>query len=79
MLSITSLLTESALGRYMDGISTRLKEDLALLVREELITSVLGNRLLQLERDISETGLLGKTLDPRAVSAGRQSGQIKAD
>jgi GTP-binding protein EngB required for normal cell division len=64
MLSITSLLTESALGRYMDGISTRLKEDLALLVREELITSVLGNRLLQLERDISETGLLGKTLDP---------------
>ncbi len=69
MLSITSLLTESALGRYLDGISNRLKKDLAELVDERLITAVLGDRLLQLERRVSDTGLLGKTIDPTLQKA----------
>lgn len=64
MLSITSLLTESVLGRYLDGISDRLKDELRELVRQRLIKPVLGDSLLQMEHDISETDLLGTTLDP---------------
>ncbi len=64
MLSITSLLAESALGRYIDRIADRLKQELAELVRERLLENVLGNSLLNIEHALSDEGFLGSTLDP---------------
>ena len=43
MLSLTSLLTESALGRWVDGVKRRLKREQREFVRERLVEGVIGD------------------------------------
>lgn len=79
MLSITTLLTESALGRYLDSIANRLKNELAELVRDRLVESVLGDTLLSIEQQLAEDGLLGRDMDPqlaRVLSSQHASSDI---
>lgn len=63
MLSITSLLAESALGRYIDTVADRLRRELAELVEEHLIRGVLGDALRELEAELSASGLIGEQMD----------------
>ena len=72
MLSLTSLLTESALGRWVDGVRRRLRREQGELVRERLIEGVLGDACRAAADAGGETRLLAGGVEPalrRALEA----------
>ena len=71
MLSVTTLLTESALGRYLDTIRRELQAEQRRLVRRELLDGVLGASLRALPDALDDDALLGGGLDPAALAAAR--------
>ena len=64
MLSVTTLLTESALGRYLDAVRRELQAEQRALTRRELLEGVLGESLSRLARELDDDALLGVGLDP---------------
>ena len=69
MLSVTTLLTESALGRYLDTVKRELQAEQRRLVRRELLEGVLGETLVRLARELDDGALLGAGLDPAVARA----------
>ncbi len=55
MLSITSLLTEGAIGGYMKKLAAQLKQRQGLVVKNSLFINVLQNKLFELAQLISDT------------------------
>ena len=64
MLSVTTLLTESALGRYLDAVKRELQAEQRALTRRELLDGVLGESLTRLARELDDAALLATGLDP---------------
>ena len=58
MLSITTLLTESVLGRFMDKIKADLKREQSAHVSKHLLAGVLKKRLLELAEELDDEHLL---------------------
>ena len=58
MLSVTSLLTESVLGKYMDRVKQKLKDEQQLQINNELFEKILRARLLSLTSSIDNKSLL---------------------
>jgi len=69
MLSVTTLLTESALGRYLDTVRRELQAEQRALVRRELLDGVLGESLDSLARGLDDDALLSGGLDPAVLEA----------
>lgn len=65
MLSVTTLLTESALGRYMNSVKAELKREQGAVVQAELFQGVLGTALLSAPNTMDRTQLLG--IDPTSL------------
>jgi len=63
MLSVTSLLTESALGRYLDATKRELLQAQRLHVHNLLFTNELGEHLMQLSVQLKDDGLYTKNMD----------------
>jgi len=63
MLSVTTLLTESALGRYMSTVKSELKQQQSAQVRQQVIEGSLGNALRQLTQSMDQTELLGMKIN----------------
>jgi len=78
MLSVTTLLTESALGRYLDTVRRELQAEQRSTVRRELLDAVLGEALGRLARELDDGRLLGAGLDP-AVWAAADVGGPRTD
>lgn len=71
MLSLTTMLTESALGKYMDGVRIDLKAQQSDLVRKALFENVLQDFLYKLPLATSDTsGLL--SIDENEVERARK-------
>jgi len=66
MLSLTTLLTESALGRYMTTVRNELKNEQRSEVRKRVFHGALGEVLLKLPSTMDRTALLG--LDSMALT-----------
>ena len=64
MLSLTSLLTESALGRWVDGVRRRLRREQRELVRERLVEGVLGRACRAAAETADPTRLLAGEPEP---------------
>jgi len=62
MLSVTTLLTESALGRYMATVRNELKAEQRTEVRQQVLDGVLGAGLLNLPKSMDQSSLLGLDL-----------------
>lgn len=58
MLSVTTLLTESVLGQYMDRSKKQLMQEQQALVNEKLIDKELGEKLLSLGNELNGDALL---------------------
>ena len=58
MLSVTTLLTESALGRYMDSLKRDLKREQQTLIRERLFEQILSAELTNFADLLDEKTLL---------------------
>jgi len=71
MLSLTTLLTESALGRYMTTVRNELKNEQRHEVRERVFDGVLGAALMQLPESMDRSTLLG--LDTMPLTPPAQS------
>lgn len=69
MLSVTTLLTEGALGRYLDTIRHELQNEQRTTIRRDLIDAVLGDTLARLARELDDDRLLSAGLDPRVRQA----------
>ncbi len=65
MLSVTTLLTESALGRYMTTVKAELKQQQSTVVRQQVLEGALGDALLKLPNTMDQTELLGVDLTLR--------------
>ncbi len=59
MLSVTTLLTESALGRYMATVKAELKREKGAEVRQHVFDEELGAALLKLPQTMNQSELLG--------------------
>jgi len=66
MLSVTTLLTESALGRYMATVRNDLKAEQRREVRQHVFADVLGNGLLELPHSMDQAELLNFDLSKTA-------------
>ena len=66
MLSVTTLLTESALGRYMTSVKDELKREQSTEVRQQVFDGVPGAALHDLPTSMDQSNLLG--LDLTALS-----------
>ena len=64
MLSLTSLLTESALGRWVDGVKRRLKREQREFVRERLVEGVIGDGYRRAADAGDATRLLAREPEP---------------
>lgn len=62
MLSATTLLTESALGRYMTSVKAELKREQSTEVRQQVFEGVLGAALQNLPKSMDQSNLLGLDL-----------------
>lgn len=74
MLSVTTLLTESALGRYLDTIRSELQNEQRIVVRRDLLDAVLGEHLNRFASELDDGSLLSAGLDPvveRAIARAR--------
>jgi len=69
MLSVTTLLTEGALGRYLDTIRSELQNEQRRVVRRELIDAVLGDQLTRFANELDDSNLLSAGLDPSVERA----------
>ena len=69
MLSVTTLLTESALGKYLDTIKAELKARQRRHVNERLLQGLLANQLIQLSATLPEDALFAQGLEPELQSA----------
>jgi len=58
MLSVTTLLTESALGQYMERSKRQLQTEQQLMIDEQLIDAMLGEKLLNLANQTNSNSLL---------------------
>lgn len=58
MLSVTTLLTESALGQYMERSKNQLKEEQQALVDAEILEKALGEKLIALSNELKNGQLL---------------------
>lgn len=63
MLSVTTLLTESALGQYMERSKRQLQAEQQQLIDEQLIDTMLGKKLLDLAERTDNSSLLLATDD----------------
>jgi GTP-binding protein EngB required for normal cell division len=63
MLSVTTLLTESVLGQYMERTKRQLQAEQQSIIDEQLIDSVLGQKLLGLAQRTDNNSLLLATDD----------------
>lgn len=64
MLSVTTLLTESALGQYMERSKNQLKSEQQALIDSALLEKELGNRLSALSANLNNDQLLLAGHDP---------------
>jgi len=62
MLSATTLLTESALGRYMTSVKADLKHEQSTEVRHQVFEGVLGAALHNVPNSMNQSNLLGMDL-----------------
>lgn len=62
MLSVTTLLTESALGRYMTTVKAELKQQQSTEVRQQVFDGALGDVLRKLPDSMDQSELLGMEL-----------------
>ena len=62
MLSVTTLLTESALGRYMASVKEDLKREQSTEVRQQVFEGVLGAALLDVPNSMDQSNLLALDL-----------------
>ena len=69
MLSVTTLLTESALGRYVDTIKAELKERQRAHVVERVIQGVLCKQLSELTVKLDDSQLYSQHLEPELRAA----------
>ena len=69
MLSVTTLLTESVLGRYLDAVRRELQAEQRAMVRRELLEGVLGEELRRLARELDDDTLLAGGLDAATLAA----------
>ena len=78
MLSLTTMLTESALGKYMDGVRNDLKTQQIELVREQLFENVLQDFLYTLpQANGDSSGLL--SIDEIEVARAQQQLETEVD
>jgi len=64
MLSVTTLLTESALGTYLDSIKKELKEQQGQHINSRVLRGVLGEELDLLAKTLDNEGLLAQKIEP---------------
>jgi predicted nucleic acid-binding protein len=64
MLSVTTLLTESALGRYMDLIKNELKQEQQKHINARLLDGLLTTELEAVARHLNDDSLFTTNLDP---------------
>lgn len=69
MLSVTTLLTESALGRYLETIKEDLKVRQRAHMNDRVINGVLGERLASLPEQLDNKQLLAQNLEPELKQA----------
>jgi GTP-binding protein EngB required for normal cell division len=69
MLSVTTLLTESALGRYVDTIKSELKEKQRAHISERVIRGSLCKHLSELTNDLRGALLYSQQLEPELREA----------
>ncbi|ASJ76562.1 GTPase [Granulosicoccus antarcticus] len=68
MLSVTTLLTESALGKYLDTIKAELKERQRQHINDRLLQGLLATELRQLSATLPEDALFAQGLEPELHS-----------
>ena len=71
MLSLTTMLTEGALGKYMDKVGDDLKQLQAVRVEEQLLSGVLSARLLTLPHHLDNQAGLFSISEPELQQAYR--------
>ena len=64
MLSVTTLLTESALGKYLDSVKAELKERQRRHINERLLQGLLAKELRQLSARLPGDSLYAQGLEP---------------
>lgn len=64
MFSATTLLTESALGKYLDSIKRELKDQQAKHISERVLHGVLGEELLSMSKSLDNKSLFTQQLEP---------------
>lgn len=69
MLSVTTLLTESALGRYLETIKQDLKRRQREHINQRVINGVLGLQLTALADELDDNQLLAQHLEPELQTA----------
>lgn len=69
MLSVTTLLTESALGRYLETIKQDLKTRQHAHITERVFEGVLGAQLSNLPEQLDSQQLLTQNLEPALAAA----------
>ncbi len=69
MLSVTTLLTESALGRYLETIKQDLKRRQREHINQRVISGVLGSQLTALAEELDDHQLLAQNLEPELQTA----------
>lgn len=65
MLSVTTLLTESALGKYLDTIKAELRERQRLHINARLLQGILGTELARLSATLPGDELYAQQLEPQ--------------
>lgn len=68
MLSVTTLLTESALGKYLDAIKAELRERQRQHIHSGLLQAVLAQELIQLSASLPSDELYGQQLEPALLA-----------
>lgn len=63
MLSVTSLLTESALGQYLEKTKKSLKEKQRIHIRTNVIDSFIAQQLINLADDLDNRELFSERLE----------------
>jgi len=64
MLSVTTLLTESALGRYMESVKADLRKNQRAHMKERVMAGSLGSTLLSLNEKLDSDQLFAQNLEP---------------
>ncbi|MFK7852609.1 MAG: GTPase [Granulosicoccus sp.] len=64
MFSVTTLLTESALGTYLDSIKKELKEQQGQHINSRVLRGVLGEQLHLIAKTLDNEGLLTQKIEP---------------